>query len=363
MLSWYGLWSTRDLIQLDNASMGRDLTLYPDKASKRDLKVYLEGLGFQKCKHLWNWPAGTLNYSWFDEEDFRSIDGVSADVYPVSGDELQVTGNEWALHVRNLYSASWHDVSMLNNVLRGARKLFGGTIKGDYRTNRYAPLWKDDSTPISRGVTAIYQRVDQELSAIKFALPEPSMQLPTPKDTDAKMRDFVELTRSLDPSRVIYNGLVPFAVSMFEYFFSRVFRVLITYDEFACKKKESHNLRVDFSTLLEVSKREQTVEDVIAEAYTFQNLNQLNKAYKDWLNIDVRKILFKKKRIGRSVRLLENRIAEIIQYRHGVVHDFEIDRSLTRDDYIAILDAIETAIKEFLAFLERKYTMAIVDPP
>ena len=62
MLSWYGLWSTRDLIQLDNASMGRDLTLYPDKASKRDLKVYLEGLGFQKCKHLWNWPAGTLNY-------------------------------------------------------------------------------------------------------------------------------------------------------------------------------------------------------------------------------------------------------------------------------------------------------------
>ena len=339
--------------------MGRDLTLYPNKASKRDLKIYLEGLGFQKCKHLWDWPAGTLNYSWFDEEDFRSIDGVSADIYPVSGDDLHITGNEWALHVRNLYSASWYDVSMLNNVLRGARKLFGGTIKGDYGTNRYAPLWKDDSTPISRGVAAIYRRVGQELSAIKFVLPKSSMQRPAPKDMDAKMRDFLELTNSYDPIRVLYNGLVPFAVSMFEYFFSRVFRVLITYDELACENKESYNPRVNFSTLLEVSKRERTVEDVIAEAYRFQNLRQLNKAYKDWLNIDVRKILFKKRRIGRSVMFLENRIGKIVQYRHGIVHDFEIDRSLTREGYIAILDAIEMAIEEFLVFLERKYSITI----
>ena len=285
--------------------MGRDLTLYPAKATKQDLKVYLEKLGFRRCKHFWDWPAGTLNYSWVDEQDFKSIDGVSADVYPLSDEESEVTGNDWALHLRNLYSASWHDVKKLNDVLRGARKLFGGTIKGDYGTNRYAPLWKDDSTPISRGVAAIYERVDRELSAVKIALPGPSMQPLQPEVMDAKMRDFVELTKSLDPSRAIYNGLVPFAVSMFEYFFSRVFRVLITYDDFACARKQSHNLKVDFATLLEVSNSERTVEDVIAETYTFQNLAQLNKAYKDWLNIDVRKILYKKKRIGRSVTFLE----------------------------------------------------------
>lgn len=339
--------------------MGRDLTLYPDKATKQDLKIYLEDLGFRKCKHFWDWPAGTLNYSWFDEEDFKSIDGVSADIYPVSDEESQITGNEWALHVRNLYSASWHDVKKLNDVLRGARRSFGGTIKGDYGTNRYAPLWKDESTPISRGVTAIYERVHQEISSVKFALPEPSIQYPQPAQVDAKMRDFVEFTKSLDPSRTIYNGLVPFAVSMFEYFFSRVFRVLITYDDFASKKKQSHNLKVDFATLLEVSNSQRTVEDVIAESYTFQNLNQLNKAYKDWLDIDVRKILYKKSRIGSSVTFLENRISEIIQYRHGVVHHFEIDRSLTKDGYISILDAIEKAIAEFTAFIETKYAVKI----
>jgi len=339
--------------------MGHDLTLYPRKALKSDLKGYLEALGFRKCKHFWNWPKGTLNYQWFDEQDFRSIDGVSADVYPVSGDELSITGNEWALHVRNLYSASWHDVKMLNDVLRGVRRLFGGTIKGDYGTNRYAHLWKDESTPISRGVSAIFQRVDQNLHAIKFALPDSVISRPPIEPTDAKTRDFIELTQSLDPARVIYNGLVPFAVSMFEYFFSRVFRVLIAYDPYALAKRDSYNIRVDFPTLLQVSCGERTIEDVIAETYTFQNLDQLNKAYQEWLNIDIKRLMYKKKRIGHNVSILENRLRDIIQYRHGVVHHFELDRSLTKDRYIAILDAVEVSITEFLKFLEKKYRMKI----
>jgi hypothetical protein len=248
---------------------------------------------------------------------------------------------------------------MLNNVLRGARKLFGGTIKGDYGTNRYAPLWKDESTPISRGVSAIFQRVDQDLRAVKFALPDSVMSWPPSKPADAKMRDFVEFTQSLDPARVIYNGLVPFAVSMFEYFFSRVFRVLIAYDPYALAKRNSQNLRVDFPTLLQVSGGERTVEDVIAETYTFQNLDQLNKAYREWLNIDVRRLMYKKKRIGHKVSFLENRLQDIIQYRHGVVHHFELDRSLTKDGYIAILDAVEASITEFLDFLEKKYRVTI----
>ena len=182
--------------------MGRDLTLYPDKATKQELKLYLEALGFQKCRHLWDWPAGTLNYSWFDAKDFRSIDGVSADIYPVRSEELDISGNPWALHVRNLYSASWYDVKMLNDVLRGARKRFGGTIKGDYGTNRYAPLWEDDSTPISRGVTAVYEHVNQELLAVKFALPAPSMQPLKTEGSNDKMHDFIEFANSIDPSRV-----------------------------------------------------------------------------------------------------------------------------------------------------------------
>lgn len=274
--------------------MGRDVTLYPKKATREDLKKYLEDLGFERCKHFWNWPKGTVNYSWYDYEDYKSIDGVSADVYPVPTEELGITGNEWALHVRNTYSASWHDVKMLNDVLRGARKLFGGTIQGDYGTNRYAPLWEDDSTPISRGMSAIYSHVRQEISSIRYALPGPSIKTPEPKE--GKIDEFIKFTQSMDPSRVLYNGLVPFAVSMFEYFFSQAFQVLIKYDPVALEKRTTHKQKLDFETLLEVENKEATVESVIARNYTFQNLNQLNKAYKDWLDIDVRKVLYKKKK-------------------------------------------------------------------
>ncbi|MBK1706560.1 hypothetical protein [Halochromatium glycolicum] len=337
--------------------MGRDLTLYPKEATREQLKEYVEGLGFSKCQHFWDWPAGTLNYSWFDDADFKSIDGVSADIYPVSGDELDITGNEWALHVRNLYSASWHDVKMLNEVLRGARKRFGGTIKGDYGTNRYAPLWDDDSTPISRGITKVYQHVSQEIRAVKFALPDPIHQQTLPDDK--KIADFIEFTNSMDPRRTIYNGLVPFAVAMFEYFFSQVFKVLIAYDHTALKKRAEHKQKLDFAVLLEIAGNERTIEDVIASNYTFQNISQLNKAYKDWLGIDVRALLYRKRKIGNTISFLETRVSDIIQYRHGIVHRFEIDRSLTKEKFTHILEAIEKTMAEFVSHLELRYSMKI----
>lgn len=57
--------------------------------------------------------------------------------------------------------------------------------------------------------------------------------------------------------------------------------------------------------------------------------------------------------------ILENRISNIIEYRHGVVHHFEIDTSLTREGYIEILDAIEMSIIEIINFIENKYKIKI----
>ena len=335
--------------------MGRDITLFPQKASRKELKYYLENLGFVRCNHFWNWPKGTLNYSWFEHKDFKSIDGVSADIYPI--DEKRITNNEWALHVRNLYSASWHDVAMLNEVIRGARKRFGGTIKGDYGTNRYAPLWDDKSTPISRGISGVYQHATHELLAVKYALPDPSVNHHKP--TGENIDNFLEYLQTLDPSRVIYNGLVPFAVAIFEYFFSQTFRILISYDKLALNNREKYKTRFDFSEIIEISENRKSIEDLIAQNYTFQNLNQLNKAYKDWLAIDVRKILYKKKQIGKSIFLLDNKISEIIQYRHGIIHHFSIDKSLDKEEFIQILDAVLLSMEEFVFFLEKKYSIKI----
>lgn len=336
--------------------MGRDLTLYPKKATKQDLKEFVESLGFVKCKHLWDWPKGTLNYSWFEYEDYRSTDGVSVDIYPVSSEENKYNDNKWALHVRNLYSASLYDVIMLNKVLRDARKRFGGTIHGDYGTNQYAPLWEDTSTPISRGISKVYRRVFQSMESIENALPDEKILTDIEEEDED---DLIRITKSFDPTRFIYNGLVPFLVAMFEYFFSEIFQILLKYDKRAKEKIHSYKQKIDFQLVLDVERKEKSIENIIAMNYTFQNMNQLNNAYKDWLDIDVKKILYKKKKLGNSVSFLENKISDIIQYRHGIVHHFQIDKNLRKKEFKIMIKTIELCVIEFSQFLERKYSFKI----
>ena len=189
--------------------MGRDLTLYPQKATKDELKKFIEKLEFERCDHLWDWPEGTLNYSWFEEKDFLSIDGVIADIYPPEKNEIEETSCKWALHVRNRYSASLHDVKMLNQVLREGRKKFGGNIYGDYGKNRYAPLWSDNGTPVSRGVAMVYRQSTQTLGHIKWAIeqamPDSLIKLQKESEDDT----FVKFIKQQDPIRYLYNGLIP----------------------------------------------------------------------------------------------------------------------------------------------------------
>jgi len=338
--------------------MGRDLTLYPRKASKKELKNYLESLGFIRCSHLWNWPKGTLNYSWFDMEEFKSIDGVSADIYPITGEKNNLTNNKWALHVRNLYSASYYDVKMLNKVLREARKKFGGDIHGDYGKNRYAPLWEDNSTPISRGIAMVYEETMNRLKKVKFSIPE-SKTCKRPGNN--KETEMIRFIRSIDPMTDLYNAIVPFAVSAFEFFFSQIFQVLLKYDGYSKEKIKNHNQKIHFHDILLIKENKKTIEGIIAEQYSFQNLNQTNKAFKEWLDIDIKKILSEKRKIGNKVAFLENKILEIIEYRHDVVHHFLCDNNLTKEELNNILSIVETAIKEVVIFLEEKYSVKIRD--
>lgn len=340
--------------------MGRDLALYPKKASKKELRKHLINLGYNKTSSAFDTDNRSLHYSWFDHSDFKSSDGVYAYISPVSKEEKQFTNNDWALHVRNRYWASIFDVRMMNRTLREGRKKFSGKIVGDYGINRYAPLWDDDSTPISRGISSVYQHLMDNIRKVRHSLPDPRIEF---KD-EVKNEDngfFYELISQYDPSRIIYNGLVPFAVSMIEFFFSEVFQILIKYDEAALEKRRLHKLKVNFSDLIDVENENKTIEQVVASSYSFQNITQINKAFKEWVGIDIRGILFKRRKIGNKIVFLENRLSDIIQYRHEVIHNFNIDTTLSREGYLEILDSIEKSIDEITSFLEEKYDFIIDD--
>lgn len=334
--------------------MGRDLTIYPDRARKTELKKHIESLGFSKSKHLWEWPKGTIHYFWYELEDYKSIDGVQVDLYPVTESEKNENNvkSDWAIHVRNRYSASIYDVIKLNEVLRSVRKAFGGKITGDYGVNKFAPLWDDKSTPLGRGISRVYSEVIRRLETLEYALPDPMLRW---NDTaDPKSKHMKVFNRS-EPIRIVYNAVIPFIVAAFEYFFSQVFMILLKYDNASALKIESHNQKIALDDVIQITKGLKTIEGVIAEMYSFQNIDKTVKAYKGWTGLDLNSVLFKKRRIDGRINFLKDRMEEIVQFRHAIVHSFQIDDDVEKKDINGMIKTLRYVIKDAATFFSVKY--------
>jgi hypothetical protein len=81
--------------------MSVEITLHLREENREQVRQLLEELGYKPCEHLWEWPHDSLNYHWFDDTDYRSFDGVEANIYRPSAEEEKRSGDgEWALHTR-----------------------------------------------------------------------------------------------------------------------------------------------------------------------------------------------------------------------------------------------------------------------
>ena len=339
--------------------MAREITLYPERASKDELKKFVEKRGYEKTKHLWDWSKGTLNFFWFDYDDYKSISGVELDIYPVSNEESLHTNNKWAVHVRNNYSGSFFDVKEFNEVIKQLRKRFGGIIMGDYGKNRYAPLWEDDSVPMQRGIECIYKYQKDVLKKVRHSLPDEIIQLT--KSKNSKIESLNNFMKQQDPSRVIYNGLTPLLVSIVEYFLYSYFIVVLRYDLQAKQKIENlSKIKLDFSDIEKLEKGIYSKEEIVADQYNFQNLESSQKAFRDVLNLDLHNILHSKIiRKSRPRVDLFQLVSELIEDRHEIVHKLRLDLLLSKTDFIYKLDIVQCMIDTVTDKIENKYGFQI----
>jgi len=140
------------------------------------------------------------------------------------------TETEWALRTRTSAWASTFDQAHQNLTVRTIRAHFRGTFYNDhFGHNRYIKVVPQPSTPASRGVYAVLTRLRGELDKLGHALPEEQIKiLATPSgeisDGVGDQR-LLALTRRFDPSRVVYNALVPFLVAVVEHFFRASFEI------------------------------------------------------------------------------------------------------------------------------------------
>ncbi len=155
-----------------------------------------------------------------------------------------------------------------------------------------------------------------------------------------------------DPTRVLYNALVPFAVAALEHFFDSAFRILLRYDKNAKDKLLKMQRKVELADVLAISTKEKSVEDVVADWYSFQNTESIHKAFYEWFAIDIWKLFRQRRRIGKRIDWLEKRFSALIEFRHGIVHRFEYNPWFKRQDIEEILELSIMLIDVFVEHLE-----------
>ena len=339
--------------------MSIEITFHPKRSPRDELKKLLIEHGFKPTKHLWEWPTGSLHFYWLCEEDYRSYAGVEATIFkPYNDDLLSKLGYcAWALHTRTGSWASPSDREHQNKIIRQARAEFGGNFYNDsYGKNRYIKVEADPRDAASRGLYLVYEELIKNIQSVQYALPEPT------KDLEKLVGTKLEPLSTVDPVRVLYNALVPFAVAALEHFFSSCFKILLQYNPSAQQRlKEDSNTKVYMSDALSIQAGEMTVEDTVVRRYSFQNINGIHSAFNEWHGIDIWRILRKKRKVGRRLQFLEVLLNDLIDIRHGVVHKFSLNKELRKQDIEEILDLVLVIINSFVDFLEETQGKIIRD--
>lgn len=344
--------------------MSVEVTLFTKNATKTGLRKFLLANSFQKSRHFIDEMNNEemLHFMWFGFDNYESATGVEATVLKSSVEEKKKYNcSEWILHTRTRSSGTFEDKQKQNQIIKTGRQQFGGTFYNDwYGTNKYTNLADYKKiTPLEKGISIIASNSLEKLSQINNCLNGYRNEL-SENIANIKPESMRALLISKDPSILLYNSLIPFLVSVIEYFFSQCFANYIKYDKTSRGLLTDEKIKVDISEVISILEKTNSLEQIVTQSYNFQNLDSLNKAFKKYLSIDVRATLSQKKKVNGKVTRILTKVEEILDARHRFVHDLDINYELSKNIYLDYVSTMEIAIELILlAFKEKGLTIEI----
>lgn len=347
--------------------MSIEIFYFPASATKNNLLDHLISLNYVKGRNLFQpGPEGTVHFFWAEEKDYKSTSGVDGSVFPVDaeGREVWNISSNWGIRTRTSIWASSFDKKFQNETIRQARKSFGGKFYNDhYGINRYTIIQQTSSTPASRGLFAVLERVTGELEKLKYAIPEELIKKVQASDkvntNEENMVDTLKFFKRADPSRVIYNGLVPFLIATLEHFLRESFEILLKYDRDALSKISDSNRKISILEATDLTEGRITLEQIISGWYSFQNLQSIQKAFGDTFGIDVMQALRRRKRVRDKLPLLSSALGNLVSARHGVVHHYSLDYELSQEKFLNLIELVETIIYIIAGKFEEKLDVTL----
>lgn len=346
--------------------MSLEIILYTKSATKSSLIKFLISEGFQKTKHFLEEmnTSDQLHYMWYSLHDYESVSGVEATVYKISAEERkQNKCSEWILHTRTRSIGSYEDKLKQNLIIKKARQQFEGTFYNDwYGTNKYTNL-KDYKkfSPLEKGISIVASNSLEKLDQINNCLNSYKNEL-TESIFNIPHENIKSLFITKDPSIILYNSLMPFLVSVLEYFFGQCFVHFIKYEENSKVLLVEERIKIGVPEVLQILEQKSSLEQIVMESYNFQNLESINKAYKKYIGIDIFAILSKKKKVNNKVFRILTKLQEILQARHKFVHELDINYDLTKQDYFNYITTVENVIKLTVeSFIKTKNLHIIIE--
>jgi hypothetical protein len=328
--------------------MSVEIILYTKTATKNGLVKFLQANGFQKTRHVFdemNTPE-MLHFMWFGFDNYESTTGVEATILRASEDNRKKYNcSDWILHTRTRVSGSFEDKQKQNETIRIARQQFRGTFHNDwYGTNKYTNLADYQKfSPLEKAISIITSNSLEKLSQITICINGYRNEM---SETLANIKpvSFRAILVSKDPSIVLYNSLMPFLVSIIEYFFSQIFSNYIKYNESSRRLLAEEKMKIEISDVISILENEYSIEQIVTQYYNFQNLDSINKAFKKYISFDVRSILSQKKKVGNNVVRILAKIEAILNARHKFVHELDIDYDLSKERYLDMVVTVEKTI-------------------
>lgn len=271
-------------------------------------------LGWEKQEYF---PGSKArSYLWFHRENYESTRGCW--LFLNKPDEDDPKGTKLVFHAYSNSGRSYEDFEAQNNVIKALKKACGFTyINFQHNLNRASMAVSDIS-----------------------------------KHT-IKMMELGDWYGSLDAGVIRNNTLLPFLVASTESFLKEFFiAYLETYPNVQEKIYEKKS-KLEYSELKRLLSGEKTLAELEADNYTFQNLYSANNAYKNYIDVDIFKVLNKRKRVKNKSRIVRDVVIEILDLRHKIIHAAHIDIGLDRnrmETYIAYArKAGELFVSSFLA--------------
>jgi len=300
-------------------------------------------LGWEKQEYF---PGSKgRSYVWFHRENYESTRGCW--LFITKPEETDPKGTKLVFHAYSNAGRSHEDYEAQNGVIKALRKSFGGSIYNPQEGNQsYLVNDIPKLSPSEKACGFTYIDFQHNLNRASMAVSDIS-------ENTKKMMELGEWYASLDVGLLRNNTLLPFVVASLESFLKEFFTEYLETHPDVLEKVYEKKSKIEYSELKKLLSGEKSLAQHEADNYTFQNLYSANNAYKNYIDVDIFKILDQRKKVGKKVKVVRNVIVEMLELRHRIIHAAHIEITLDKDKmstYIAYTrKAGELLVNTFLS--------------